>query len=112
MKTPERAVIFTKPEPTWLGTGTGPVLTGADCCDTVTGADEIELDGGGETGAEPELESEEEALTDGVDEGVDDGAEELSAKFPIVDSVVHSEDGGAGCAGGVTGSPWWNVEPP
>lgn len=41
---------------------------------------------------------------------VDDVVE--SATAPMVLNVVHIEDGGAGCAGGVLGSPWWNVEVP
>jgi hypothetical protein len=32
--------------------------------------------------------------------------------LPIVESVVQREDDGAGCAAGVLGSPWWNVELP
>lgn len=40
------------------------------------------------------------------------GAEVLTARFPIVDNVVHEEDGGAGCAEGVLGSPWKNVDVP
>lgn len=35
-----------------------------------------------------------------------------AARLPIVLNGVHCEDGGAGCAGGVLGSPWWNVEVP
>lgn len=34
------------------------------------------------------------------------------ARFPIEDTVVHSDEEGAACAGGVAGSPWWNVEVP
>jgi len=30
---------------------------------------------------------------------------------PRVLTGLHDEDGGAGCAGGVAGSPWWKVEP-
>lgn len=32
--------------------------------------------------------------------------------FPMDDVVLHEDVAGAGCAGGVAGSPWWNVEPP
>jgi hypothetical protein len=32
--------------------------------------------------------------------------------FPMVDVVVHDDVAPAGCAGGVAGSPWLNVEPP
>jgi hypothetical protein len=32
--------------------------------------------------------------------------------FPTLATVVHMEEEGAGCAGGVTGSPWWKVEVP
>lgn len=32
--------------------------------------------------------------------------------LPIVPRFVQSEEDGAGCAGGVTGSPWWNVDVP
>jgi len=44
---------------------------------------------------------------------VDDGLTlELLTSPPTVLNGVHDEVGGAGCAGGVTGSPWWKVEPP
>ena len=36
----------------------------------------------------------------------------LAAKLPMVLRDVQSEDDGAGCAGGVTGSPWKNVDVP
>ena len=62
-------------------------------------------------GADAESGSEEE-LTGADDVGADDDADELNARLPMVDRVVHAEDGGAGWGGGVTGSPWWNVEPP
>jgi len=32
--------------------------------------------------------------------------------FPIVDTVVHEEEDGAGWGGGVAGSPWKKVEEP
>ena len=32
--------------------------------------------------------------------------------FPMVDVVVHEDVAGAGCGGGVAGSPWKNVEVP
>lgn len=31
---------------------------------------------------------------------------------PMVLTDLQEEDGGAGCGGGVAGSPWWKVEPP
>ena len=37
---------------------------------------------------------------------------EAARPFPIVLVVVQDEVGGAGCAAGVEGSPWWNVEVP
>lgn len=36
----------------------------------------------------------------------------LARLFPMDDVVVHEDVAGAGCGGGVAGSPWWNVEPP
>ena len=38
-------MIFTKPEPTWLGTGALPVLAGADGSDSVTGTEVLALGG-------------------------------------------------------------------
>lgn len=35
-----------------------------------------------------------------------------TARFPILDSVVHIEEEGAGCADGVIGSPCWKVDEP
>lgn len=37
---------------------------------------------------------------------------DAATPFAIVENVVHCEELGAGCAGGVDGSPWWNVEEP
>lgn len=44
---------------------------------------------------------------------LDDGlALELVTTSPsMVLNDVQDEDGGAGCGGGVAGSPWWKVEP-
>ena len=39
-------------------------------------------------------------------------APEKAAPLEIVERVEQEEDEGRGCAGGVFGSPWWNVEPP
>ena len=51
-------------------------------------------------------------LTD-VDVEVDIAELEVdTARLPMVDNVVHIDDGGAGCAAGVDGSPWWNVDVP
>ena len=36
----------------------------------------------------------------------------LAARIPMVDVVLHEDVAGAGCAAGVAGSPWKNVEPP
>ena len=43
-----------------------------------------------------------------------DPLEALAARtwFPIDDTVEQSDDDGAGCAGGVSGSPCLNVDPP
>lgn len=82
----------------------------------------------GDPGPEPDADPEPEA-DDAPDEGaaeeegtltVDDApdaldepdAEDDTARLPMVDTVVHSDEAGAGCADGVTGSPWWNVEVP
>ena len=68
----------------------------AEFGDTETGDEELE---GG-------------ALTD-VDEAVVTAEEDvLTAKLPMLDTGVHWEVAGAGCASGVTGSPWWNVDVP
>lgn len=56
-----------------------------------------------------EEEAEEGALT--VVDAPDDEVA-LAARLPMLDTGVQSEDGGAGCASGVEGSPWWNVEDP
>ena len=37
---------------------------------------------------------------------------EAARPLPIVLVGVQDEVGGAGCAAGVEGSPWWNVEVP
>lgn len=85
-------MIFTKPEPTWLGTGALPVLAGADGSDSITGTEVLALGG-----AEAESGSEEGVLTGADGDGEDDGEDDvLSARFPMVDRVVHNEDGGAG----------------
>ena len=37
---------------------------------------------------------------------------ETANPLPIVETVVHMDDDGAGCGFGVLGSPWKNVEVP
>lgn len=61
--------------------------------------------------ATAELAEEEGALTD-VDEAEVIGEEVLTARLPIEDKVVQDEDEGIGCADGVVGWPWKNVEEP
>lgn len=110
------------------GTGVDGGLTGRDVWLTDGDDDAPAL---GADDAEPLVvpdaapEDPEEAALDAAEEL--DGAEELTiadellgalvlllpcTALPIVPSCVQSEDDGAGCAGGVTGSPWWNVEVP
>lgn len=36
----------------------------------------------------------------------------VATPLPTDAMRIQSEEEGAGCAGGVTGSPWWNVEVP
>ena len=60
-----------------------------------------------ETDAFMELEREGELLT-----LLADDAPEAIKLPPMVDTGVHIDEAGAGCAGGVTGSPWWKVEAP
>ena len=55
--------------------------------------------------------AEEEALTE-VDAADVMGDEVLTARLPIVERVVQEEDEGMGCADGVEGWPWKNVEVP
>jgi len=46
---------------------------------------------------------------------VDDGPVLVVVDPPAVGTVAtrwHSEDGAAGCAGGVEAWPWWNVDVP
>jgi len=40
------------------------------------------------------------------------GVEVAARIFPMEDVVVHEDVAGAGCAAGVAGSPWKNVEVP
>lgn len=67
---------------------------------------------------EPDGEPTDEGAGDPVAEGdgltvVADGlGVVLTLPFPMLATVVHIEEEGAGCAGGVTGSPWWKVEVP
>jgi len=59
---------------------------------------------------EPEMEPEVEPETeDGADVGPGPAKTRL---FPMEVNVVQDDDEGTGCADGVTGSPWWNVEVP
>ena len=48
----------------------------------------------------------------GLTEVIDTLALVDNARLPILDTVVHMEEGGAGCALGVSGSPCLNVELP
>jgi len=43
--------------------------------------------------------------------GVEDGGAVVTLP-PTVLTGVHCDVGGAGCGGGVAGSPWWKVELP
>ncbi len=58
-----------------------------------------------------ELAEEEGVLTE-VDDAEVIGAEVLTARFPIEERVVQDEDEGMGCAEGVVGWPWKNVDVP
>lgn len=58
-----------------------------------------------------ELAEEEGALTE-VDEAEVIGEEVLTARLPIEESIVQEEDEGIGCAEGVEGWPWKNVDEP
>lgn len=53
-----------------------------------------------------------DAVTDVLDEGVPVVVAAAATPFVIVLNVVHSLVAGAGCASGVTGCPWKNVDVP
>jgi type IV secretory pathway component VirB8 len=36
----------------------------------------------------------------------------LTKSVPMVATVVHEDEDGAGCSAGVMGSPWWKVDVP
>jgi hypothetical protein len=68
------------------------------------------VDGTDEGEDEAELDPEEGVLTEVGP--LDAEVLAFAARLPIVLRDVHIEDGGAGCAEGVDGSPWKNVEVP
>lgn len=78
--------------------------TGAVGEDADDGSEPEDADAGREA-------AEEEGLTAAVLDALAD-VDVLSARLPIVLSVVQSEDDGTGCASGVTGCPWKNVDVP
>ena len=55
------------------------------------------------------VEAEEDEILTAVDVRT---ALDAACPLPILDVVVHDDVAGAGCAAGVLGSPWWNVEVP
>ena len=89
-----------------LGFAGAVLFPGVDTDDDPAAADDVA--DAPELVTEP---AEEEALTE-VDAADVMGDEVLTARLPIDVRVVQEEDEGMGCAEGVEGWPWKNVEEP
>ena len=66
---------------------------------------DADADAADETPADEGEEKEELTVADVPDAVEDTDADVLTARLPMLDTVVQSEEAGAGCADGVEGSP-------
>lgn len=80
---------------------TGAVTVEADC----PAEGDPDPDPDADEGPEEAAEEEELTVVEAPEVVEEPEADELTARLPMLDTVVHIEEAGAGCADGVAGSP-------